>query len=111
MRKIIVFAAALTLAAPAIAQTVPQAPPQPPAKSFLQEVVEEWAASNLAQRHLADKIAGLGQDWEQKGKQLDAAQQRIRNLEAYAKACGDKPGCFTEARDEIATGAMSVPAK
>lgn len=111
MRKIIFFAAALIVVAPAIAQTVPQAPSQPPAKSFLDQVVEEWTASNLAQRHLADKIAGLGQDWEQKGAQLVAAQQRVRNLEAYAKACGDKPGCFTEARDEIAPVAISVPTK
>lgn len=95
MRKIIAFAAAFAFTAPAIAQTTPQTGPAPPVKSFLEQVVEEWTASNLAQRHLADKLAILGQDWEQKGRQLDAAQQRVRNLEAYAKACGDKPGCFS----------------
>lgn len=94
MKNIIAFFLTLAFAAPAVAQAIPQAPPSAPVKSYLEQVVEEWTAANLAQRHLADKLGVLGQDWEQKGRQLEAAQQRVRNLEAYAKACGDKPGCF-----------------
>lgn len=53
----------------------------------------EYRAAITAQDHFVEAVKAV---IEARG----AAQKRVTELETYAKACGDKPGCFVPVQPE-----------
>lgn len=78
-RRQAIFALAfLVIAAPALAQQRP---------STAQE-------TQMLQHELENRVFVMRQHVELLAVEWDARGQRIQDLENYAKACGDKAGCF-----------------
>lgn len=66
------------IALPAAAQQLPES---------VGRLSAELQAMALSQQHVVEKTRDVVET-------LVAKDKRIADIEAYAKACGDKPGCF-----------------
>lgn len=85
MKKPFIIATLLILASPAFAQQRAMSPSQPsPFASEETEVKNSYELLGIGVGHLATKMI----------EQINTLQKRIADIEAYGKACGDKPGCF-----------------
>lgn len=93
MRRAIPFIIAVLAATtvPALAQVQP-ATPLPP----VMRPAPDPAAAQLKSLGLAYQQLGLAIDQAlaAEREKTGAAQRHLDDLRAYAKACGDKPGCF-----------------
>lgn len=68
----------------------------------LPEIQKRIGMVTIGIEDLGKAIGPLYADWQSLGKQL-------RDLREYAAKCGDKPGCFTEAKDPVSGDATPIP--